>query len=70
MGFRVEGVTEASLTSGRGEGWGVGRGGRASNLGQGWNFMWDGQARLGHPPWEGGRRPAKSGLQQGRVGAG
>ena len=26
----------------------------ASNLGRGWNFTWDGQAGLGHPPWKGG----------------
>ena len=24
------------------------------NVGRGWNFMWGGQAGLGHPPWEGG----------------
>ena len=30
---------------------------KASNVGRGWNFTWDGQAGLGHPPWEGGGSP-------------
>ena len=27
---------------------------KAANLDRGWNFAWDGQAGLGHPPWGGG----------------
>ena len=38
---------------------------KAANLDRGWNFAWDGQAGLGHPPWGGGVASRKVGLQGG-----
>ena len=38
---------------------------KASNLGR-WNFTWDGQAGLGHPPREGGVAGREDGLQVSR----
>ena len=43
---------------------------KASNLEQGWNFTWNGQAGLGHPPRErgGGMAGRDVGLQGGVEG--
>ena len=42
---------------------------KASNLARGWNVTWDGQAGLGHPPWErGGRGHEQTSFQKGGGG--
>ena len=38
---------------------------KASNLGRGWNFTWDGQAGLGHPPWRRGGSPGREAVCKG-----